>query len=190
MFIRKVGFIICMSLLLLTMAHLLGFGTIENATALSSHAQTWPKTIAYGLLFLWCFLLFLTVAPLGSFTILAAGYLLGPNAGFVQFSALCLSSYVLHIWTHPKQGRATYQRVIENPSALKVIEIFRGYPISTVCALRIIPVIPSCVCVLTCSAFAIPGRALFTGTLLTGWIRPIALAYLGSQAVTLLELIK
>ena len=171
-------------------AHFLGFGTVENAGVISQSIPSWPDGLAYALLFIWCFLLFLTVAPLGSFTILAAGFFLGPVAGIVQFLALCASSFILHIWTAPRSKRAVYERVIKNKSVLKIVEKFRGRPVTTVCALRIVPIIPSCLCVLTCSAFAIPGRALLIGTILTGWIRPIALAYIGSEAVTILELIK
>lgn len=189
-FSNKIILIICASLVLLLIAKGLGFGTVENTQAILEQVNSWPDGALYALLFLWCFLLFLTVAPLGSFTILAAGFFLGPIAGPVQFLALCLSSYVLHIWTKPRKAQPAYAQIIENKSALKVIEKFRGYPVTTVSVLRLVPVIPSCVCVLTCSAFAIPGRALLKGTLLTGWVRPILLAYIGSQALNIIDLVK
>ena len=172
------------------LAHFLGFGTVENVEVMSECIQSWPNGLTYALLFIWCFLLFLTVVPLGSFTILAAGFFLGPVAGIVQFLALCVSSYILHIWTAPRNRQAVYERVIKNKSALTIVEKLRGRPVTTVCALRIVPVIPSCLCVLTCSAFAVPGRALLIGTILTGWIRPIVLAYIGSEAVNIIDLIK
>lgn len=190
MLARKVGLILCASIIIALAAHFLGYGTVENTQKFAAYIQSWPKSLSLGLLFIGCFFLFLTIAPLGSFTILAAGFLLGPIAGVVQFLALCLSSYVLHIWTAPRGSTYAYQRLLKNKKALNLAEKFRGHPLKTVCVLRLVPVIPSCVCVLTCSAFAIPGRALFIGTLLTGWIRPIILAFIGSQALNILDLVK
>ncbi|WP_026942508.1 VTT domain-containing protein [Hellea balneolensis] len=189
MFWYKVSLIIVVSFLLALAAHFLGYGTAETAQRLASYIQAWPEPLGLTLLFLGCFFLFLTVAPLGSFTILVAGFLWGPIAGVVQFSALCLSSYALYIWTAPKGQNYAYQRIIKNGKALELAERFQLHPLKSVCVLRLVPVIPSCVCVLTCSAFSIPGRALFTGTLLSGWVRPVLLAYVGSQTLTILELV-
>lgn len=147
------------------------------------------RRLSFLILFVWSFILFLTIAPLGSFTVLAAGFLLGPFAGAVQFLALCLSSWVVHLWTHPGRQQAAYEQLIQRPEALRLVERFKSAPLLLVSVLRLIPVVPSCVCVLACSALGVAGKYLLQGTLLTGWVRPVFFAFMGSQASSLIELV-
>jgi len=143
------------------------------------------KLIIAGALFLWSCVLFTTFVPLGTVTVLIAGYLLGIAAGFIQFGALCVSSLFLYSIFDRRKHTQSIKDYTQNSVILGGFKAVEGHPILTVCLLRIIPVIPSAACVFISQIMNVSFRNMMTATLYSGWIRPVAFAYLGSKAASL-----
>lgn len=135
---------------------------------------------AFALLMIWSFLLFLTVMPLGTTTILLAGYFLGPMAGVAQFAAMVLASAVIYEVGREQDPDILARRVKDYPVLLKVANIAqdRGLVFSSLS--RLVPVIPSAVASLAASFFCLSRRSFYGGTLLVGWVRPVGFAALAA----------
>lgn len=61
-------------------------------------------------------------------------------------------------------------------------------PILTSSVLRLIPIIPSCACVLMCLELNMSRKDIIGGTLVAGWVRPVILGIAGSHIATLADL--
>lgn len=137
------------------------------------------RMLAYAILLCWSFLLFLTVMPLGTLTILMAGFLLGPAAGGVQFVALVLSSAILYKLGSESDPAAVNRRFAAYPVLAKVRDksVRGGKWVSA--GLRLVPVVPSAVASLMASFLGITWRDFMIGTIAAGWVRPVAFAFVG-----------
>lgn len=142
-------------------------------------AREHPITFILGLFIFWM-ALFMTAAPLGSVTAITAGYVFGPFFGLVQAAAQLLSSLLLY-------------RLLPKPENLlleksRMLSFARGHPIAFVCLIRLIPILPSAVSVVAYRELDIAQRDMVIGTLSVGWIRPVSLAWVGSQLPNLAAL--
>jgi len=136
--------------------------------------------LAYFILFGWSFGLFLTVMPLGTVTIILFGFLLGPAAGLVQFVALILSSMILYELGRGSDEETVNRRLEEYPALSRIGRVAAGHGKWATVILRLVPIVPSAVASLTASFFAISRWDFLIGTLVAGWVRPVAFAALGS----------
>lgn len=147
-----------------------------EATALS-HA--W---IGFGILFLVSLGIFLTLMPLGSATVMAAGFLLGPMAGLVQFAALMLASTILYEIAREQDHEALAHRLKDFPRLHRIGRFARDRGMAFAIASRLLPVVPSAAASLAGAYFCISRRDYYLGTLLSGWVRPVALGVIGAAA--------
>ncbi|MEL6473951.1 MAG: hypothetical protein AAFQ21_07680 [Pseudomonadota bacterium] len=132
-------------------------------------------------LFAWSVLLFLTVLPLGSVTIMLAGALLGAWAGWVQFVALILASQVLFETAEPTK-RETWSAFYDGrPRLTAILTTLKTRGLATTIVLRLAPVIPSSVCTLSCVGLGVSREKFLLGTLLSGWVRPVILGLIGAH---------
>jgi len=146
------------------------------------------RFIAMLILFIWSSILFLTLAPLGSFTILIAGFLLGSGAGWTQFLSIIVSTIILIIVFERKPTKPF--NLFDLPEfAHKLLSLVTGRPFLTSSALRLIPVVPSCACVLICLELNISKANICAGTVVFGWLRPVLLATIGSHIPTIADLL-
>ncbi len=138
--------------------------------------------------FAWYFVSQLVILPSGTLSILATGALFGWPAGALYFLAMVLSGQFLHLLARQDRGaaRRTLERAL--PEKLRhglpwrLLERAEHREITTTVMLRLLPVAPSAICPLVVGSIGGSSRALAMGTLLTGWIRPIALALVGQAA--------
>ena len=136
-------------------------------------------------LFFWSCLLFTTFMPLGTVTVIIAGYVLGVGAGFIQFGSMLASSFFLYaIFDRPVQSDRI-ENYTQNQMLLKMFAAVSGYGICSVGLMRLIPIIPSAACLFISRTLVISFRHMMIGTLLVGWVRPVFFAYLGSQLTRL-----
>ncbi len=149
---------------------------IAQANALASE----HTLLAYSVLTLWSFCLFLTVLPLGTTTIFIAGFFLGPMAGVAQYCALIASSMLLFHISKDQSDAQLKMRLSQWPALAKWADFARkrGFLFSAV--LRIIPVVPSAGAALCAAYFHISRKDFLSGTILAGWIRPVGFATLGA----------
>ena len=73
--------------------------------------------------------------------------------------------------------------------AHKTLSLVTGRPFLTSSALRLIPVVPSCACVLICLELNISKANICAGTIAFGWLRPVLLAIIGSHIPTIADLL-
>lgn len=131
-------------------------------------------------LFCICFVLFLTVMPLGTVTIIIAGYFLGPLAGVAQYVALVAASMVLYELGRDSDPERLGRRLADFPAITRVAGLARRRGILFTVSMRLVPVVPSAVASLGASYFSVSRRDFLTGTLLAGWCRPVGFALLGT----------
>ncbi|MEL7040615.1 MAG: VTT domain-containing protein [Pseudomonadota bacterium] len=129
---------------------------------------------------LWSFFLFLTVLPLGTVTVVAAGYILGPIAGAIQFVSLVAASILLYELAKEKDNRVLDDRLVEYPRLLKLINTMRHRGIVFVVLSRLLPMIPSAIASLSASYVGISRQDYLLGLFLAGWVRPILFGMLGA----------
>lgn len=134
------------------------------------------------LLFVWSLVLFLTVLPLGTITVLTAGFLFGPVAGLVQFAAVLVSSLILFEWSRARSALGGKSQLQAESLAERLADLARRRGLITSAVLRLLPVVPSAVATLTATLVGLSRRDFMLGTLLAGWVRPVAFAVLGSLA--------
>ena len=160
---------------------------ITNIHSISEFVRE-HRNIAILILFIWSSILFLTLAPLGSFTILIAGFLLGSGAGWIQFLSIIFSTIIL-ILVFDQKPTKPYCTSDLPEFAHKTLSLVTGRPFLTSSALRLIPVVPSCACVLICLELNISKANICAGTIAFGWLRPVLLAIIGSHIPTIADLL-
>lgn len=135
-------------------------------------------------LLLWSFFLFLTVLPLGTVTVVTAGYVLGPIAGAIQFVSLVAASIILYELAKDKDNRLFDDRLGEYPRLMNLINTMRHRGIVFVVLSRLLPMIPSAIASLSASYVGISRRDYMVGLFLAGWVRPILFGMLGALGRT------
>lgn len=177
--------ILIASILIYAGVRLFGIETIahQHLTLQSLNVET--KLVIAIVLFLWSFVLFTTFVPLGTVTVLIAGYLLGISAGFIQFGSLCVSSIFLYAIFDRTNHTKDIGDYTQNKWVLRLFGTVEGHPVLTVCLLRVIPVIPSAACVFISQSMRISFRHMMVATAYSGWIRPVFFAYIGSKVTDL-----
>ncbi|MEO0466510.1 MAG: VTT domain-containing protein [Pseudomonadota bacterium] len=140
---------------------------------------------AFLVLFVWSALVFLTLAPLGTSTLLVASYILGPLAGLVQFGSLVVSSIILFELSRERSDHALEARLVPFPRLHRLAGLARRNGLKFAIITRVAPVIPSAAACLGAAYFNVSRRDFYLGTLLSGWIRPAIFAALGAGAAAL-----
>lgn len=177
--------ILVASVLIYASANIFELETIARQH-LAMQSLTVDTKIIIGLvLFIWSCVLFTTFVPLGTVTVLIGGYLLGVTAGFIQFGSLCVSSMFLYSIFDRTKHTHMIEDYTQNQRVLRLFSAVDGHPVVTVSLLRVIPVIPSAACVFISQIMRISFRDMMTATLVSGWIRPVFFAYVGSKAASL-----
>lgn len=132
------------------------------------------------LLMIWSFFLFLTVMPLGTATILLAGYFLGPIAGLAQFASLALASFILYENGRERDPARLERDLSLYPKLAGYAGLARRHGFWFSVLMRLVPVVPSAVASLAAAFFSVSRREFLLATLLAGWVRPVGFAVLGS----------
>lgn len=132
------------------------------------------------ILFLWSLILFCTVLPLGTLTVLIGGYLLGPVAGIAQFGAVLVSSLILFEIGRETQSDRLARRLESYPALTRWVAAAEASGLWISIVLRLAPVVPSATAALAASFLQISRREFMLATLLAGWVRPVGFAVLGS----------
>jgi uncharacterized membrane protein YdjX (TVP38/TMEM64 family) len=132
------------------------------------------------LVFVCSSLLFLTVLPLGTATILIAGYLLGPVAGLAQYFAVILTSVILFEVGRERDPEEIKRQLAAYPALSRLFETVGSRGLWVSCLLRLVPVVPSAVASLCASFIGLRRRDFILGTVLAGWVRPIGFACVGA----------
>lgn len=145
---------------------------VEGFQSVVETAQAHPIIFGAGLFLLWT-ALFLTVAPLGSVTVMTAGFVFGPAIGVLQAAAQLTASIILYIIL-PKPTSNIFRGSL-------ILTFVRQRPIVFVGAIRLVPILPSAVSVIAYRELGISLRHMIVGTLLVGWIRPVSLAWAASK---------
>lgn len=133
-----------------------------------------------GLLMIWSFLLFLTVVPLGTATIMLAGYFLGPIAGAAQFISLVLASLVLFETGRERDPARLENELAVYPKLARYAGVARRQGFWFSVLMRLAPVMPSAAASLAAAFFSVSRRDFLLATLIAGWVRPVGFAFLGS----------
>lgn len=132
------------------------------------------------ILFLWSAVLFLTVLPLGTATILLAGALLGTWAGWVQFASQVVASIIIYETGGLRRQQAAIESLDARPRLKLALTKLQNYGFASTALLRIAPVVPSAACSIICKALGISRTKFIGGTLTVGWIRPVFFAAVGA----------
>ena len=156
----------------------------EIVAAIMRRSETHSLAIMLVLAALW-FGLFLTFLPLGTSSVMAFGYLLGPQVGIVQFAALVAASAVLFEVSRDSDQDALAARLQAQPALLGLAQRVRRRGLWFSSLLRLVPVAPSAAASLAGSYFHLSRRDFYGGTLLAGWVRPVVFAWLGAAAADL-----
>lgn len=130
-------------------------------------------------LFFWSMVLFLTVLPLGTATILLAGALLGGWVGWVQFGSLVLASMVIYQTGFVSEATRKQGNLSHRPWVSRTVKRAEERGILVASVLRIVPIIPSAVCSLICVSTGVSLRKFLIATLAFGWVRPVFFAHVG-----------
>lgn len=146
--------------------------SVEWLVSTITYARSHPLRFC-ALLFLGWTCLFLTMAPLGSVTVMVAGFVFGPLIGGLQALAQLAASALLYAFL-PRPTHAA----LEGSDASKML---RERPVLFVGLLRLVPVLPSAVSVIAYRELGISSRHMVLGTALVGWVRPVGLAYVASR---------
>lgn len=138
------------------------------------------QVLVFAALIAWSFLLFLTVMPLGTATVVLAGFFLGPMAGVAQFASLVAASAVLYELGRDRDPERLSRELAEWPQVAKLAALPRRNGFIFSALLRLVPVVPTAVASLSASYFAISRKDFMLATLAVGWVRPVGFAILGS----------
>ena len=173
------------SIVIFACVKVFGIETLLRHHAEIQNLSASEKTVIGVIVFAWSCILFMTFVPLGTVTILIAGYVLGVGAGFIQFGSACLASALLYRVFDYRAHQYAIEDFTDSRWILSLFDLVQNRPVVTGCLLRIIPVIPSAACVFISKIMSISFRDMMTATFAVGWIRPVFFAYLGSTAATL-----
>lgn len=138
--------------------------------------------LGYAILFCVSLGIFLTLMPLGSATVMTAGFLLGPMAGLVQFAALMLASTILYEIAREQDHEALAHRLKDFPRLHRIGRFAQTRGMAFAIISRLLPVVPSAAASLAGAYFCISRRDYYLGTLISGWVRPVALGMIGAAA--------
>ncbi len=164
-------------------------GPTELAERLLALRGQVDPLIGFSVLLLFTFVLFVSVLPFGSITVLVAGAVLGPGAGWVVFAALIASGVFLFELSSPDLQQKAVAEVIRHRRVAKWVSRLRHHGTLTVGVLRVAPVVPAAICSLAAAGLGIARRKFIIGTLAFGWIRPVALGVIGAQTDAALMLL-
>jgi uncharacterized membrane protein YdjX (TVP38/TMEM64 family) len=171
-----------------------GPGRILESLALAEHWITTHALPAYLLLFAWCLASQTICAPSGTPTMLAAGYLFGWPSAIAYFAAMLLTGVLIHggVGGDMVAARAgvlaRLQERFPKRNPHKWAEAAQREGVALSATLRLTPILPSAGVALAASALGVSAPAFLRGTLLAGWIRPLALALAGASAGSLTQL--
>jgi len=180
--LRSVALVVFVSFILALLVFITGpENIVDRLTAMQASIRAHPFESAL-ILFVWCTVLFLTVLPLGSATILIAGALLGTWAGWVQFVAQLVASLIIYEAATPSREQDAIQYLDARPRLKTAILRLQHHGIVATSFLRILPVVPSALCSILCKALDIHRSKFIAGTVAVGWIRPVLFASIGSAA--------
>jgi uncharacterized membrane protein YdjX (TVP38/TMEM64 family) len=128
------------------------------------------------------------IAPTGSLLMIAGGYFLGYVAAPVFFAGTLISGAIVHTLSGYPVMANLAERVARNRGSQQVraylaslSERITKRPILLSAMLRPIPVLPAAATAFLTRQLGINGWAVFLGTLLAGWIRPLSYAALGAS---------
>ena len=154
-------------------------GLFERALELRAEVRARPL-ISAAALFAWSFILFMTVLPLGTVTIITAGALLGPWVGWVQFLSLALSSQIIFETGDQGARLRSLKQVQKRRRLWAFVQTLRERGFAVTSVLRLAPVVPSAVCALACAGLGVTREKFIAGTLLAGWVRPVIFGLIGA----------
>jgi uncharacterized membrane protein YdjX (TVP38/TMEM64 family) len=179
---RRIAFLLFISVVAIGIY--VWIGPTEVAQLLLSFvdmARARPFIFGSALFLVWT-ALFLTAAPLGSVTVMTAGFVFGPSFGFLQAASQLASSVLLYrLLPEPKDDIF---------AASRTLRLVRDQPVLFVGAVRLVPVLPSAISVIAYRELGITMRHMIVGTLLVGWMRPVSLAWVGSRIPDIQALIE
>lgn len=136
--------------------------------------------IAFVSFFAFSFFLFLTVIPLGTVSVVTAGFILGPAAGAVQYIALACASILLYEIGRDEDERSLVRLIDRFPRLRYLINLFQSNGIAFCVASRILPIVPSAIASLAASYIGINRRDYVIGTISAGWVRPVGFGLVGA----------
>ena len=180
--LRPIALIVLTSTLLALLVLIIGpENAVDQLVAMQTTIRAHQVESAV-VLFIWSTILFLTVLPLGTATILIAGALLGTWAGWVQFVAQLVASLIIYEAAPPSREQDAIQYLDARPRLKTAILRLQHHGIVATSFLRILPVVPSALCSILCKALDIHRSKFIAGTVAVGWIRPVLFASIGSAA--------
>lgn len=141
---------------------------------------------AHLIFFIWCFLLSLTVIPLGSTSVIIAGALLGPTAGLDLYFGSMLSSFILFELGRDKDASALAARFEAFPRLIRLANFCRNRGLLFVILARILPILTSAMGALAACYFHISRWDFYVGTVLGAWVRPMLFATMAALAASTL----
>lgn len=181
----QLAVVLLASVIIFACVRIFGIEAILRQHAELQNLSSTEKSIIGFILFMWSCILFMTFVPLGTVTILIAGYVLGVGAGFIQFGSACFASALLYRVFDYRAHQYAIEDFTDNRWVLSLFALVQNRPVATGCLLRIIPVIPSAACVFISKIMAISFRDMMKATFAVGWIRPVFFAYIGSTVASL-----
>lgn len=140
---------------------------------------------AFALVF---FLSQLVAIPSGTVLLILSGTLLGWWMGIVFHIAMLAAAVPVFLVarSHPQQALGLAERWLPerfwHAHARGLLAGCQHHAALTTMALRLLPVVPSAGCSLVVAAMGGRFAGFMTGTLLAGWVRPVAFATLGQLA--------
>ena len=121
---------------------------------------------AHLIFFAWCFVLSLTIIPLGSTTVMVGGALLGPAAGLDLYLGCIFASIILFETGRDQDPSALYERIKGYPRLTKLAGFCRDRGLSFTLLTRVLPVLPNAMAALAACYFHLSRWQFYLGTLL------------------------
>lgn len=160
---------------------------IYDAILAANALQGWALALALALLAGYFFVSQLVIIPSGTLSLILAGVVFGPVSGLLYFLAMLAACPPAHAFgrLRPEEADAFLARHVRSDRhrmrMLRLLARIRSAPVALTAALRLAPVLPSAGCALLAGAAGVSLRGVMTGTVLAGWVRPVAIAVLGDQ---------
>lgn len=177
----RVGLVVAAASLLIFAVWSISQGWTACNTIAGASSYVADRYILFiAVLMIWSFFVFLTVMPLGTATILLAGYFLGPVAGAAQFASLVLASLILYETGRERDPVRLERDLSAYPKLARYAGFARRQGFWFSVLMRLVPVVPSAAASLAAAFFSVSRRDFILATLLAGWVRPVGFAVLGS----------
>lgn len=157
--------------------------TLERFTA-------WIRANALLALFvlaLWSFVSQLAAVPSGTLTMLAGGFLLSWPSAFAYFVAMVAAGQIVHAGARDGLNEGAQRwigRLHERWPRADIAawsQAARKEGIVVTAALRSLPFLPSAGGALVAGGLGVTSRDFLLGTLLAGWVRPLAFSLIGAS---------